>query len=90
MTNVSLWALIWTPYAFVVLSAVIGSKSSVTPLLSQVPAFMAKTASCLNPIVFAMSHPKYREALTTELPCLGVEEYAAEDNSTKETKPEKA
>jgi len=90
VTNVSLWALIWTPYAFVVLSAVIGSKASVTPLLSQVPSFCAKTASCLNPIVFAMSHPKYREALTTELPCLGVEEYAADDNKTMETKPEKA
>jgi hypothetical protein len=30
----------------------------ITPLVSQVPSFMAKTASCLNPIVFAISHPK--------------------------------
>ena len=58
VTNVSLWAGIWSPYAFVVLLAVIGSKSSITPLLSQVPSFIAKTASCLNPIVYAMSHPK--------------------------------
>ncbi len=92
VTNVSLWAIIWTPYAFVVLLAVIGSKGSITPLLSQVPSFMAKTASCLNPIVYAMSHPKYREALTKELPCLGVEEHAEYDAGTvKETvKSEKA
>lgn len=71
MTNVSLWAAIWTPYAFVFLMAVVGSKSSITPLMSQVPSFCAKLASCLNPIVYAMSHPKYREALTKEMPCLG-------------------
>ncbi len=91
MTNVSLWAGIWTPYAFVVLTAVIGSKSSITPLMSQVPAFVAKIASCLNPVVYAMSHPKYREALTREMPCLGIEEESLDDNVTKETvKTEKA
>ena len=91
MTNVSLWAGIWTPYAFVVLTAVIGSKSSITPLMSQVPAFVAKIASCLNPVVYAMSHPKYTEALTREMPCLGIEEESLDDNVTKETvKTEKA
>lgn len=58
VTNVSLWAAIWSPYAFVVLLAVIGSKGTITPLVSQIPSFMAKTASCLNPIIYAMSHPK--------------------------------
>ena len=92
VTNVSLWAAIWSPYAFVVLLAVIGSRGSITPLLSQVPSFIAKTASCLNPIVYAMSHPKYREALTKELPCLGIEEHVDYDQgTTKETvKSEKA
>ena len=32
----------------------------------------AKTSSCLNPIVFAVSHPKFREALAKEIPCLGI------------------
>ena len=91
VTNVSLWAGIWTPYAFVVLTAVIGSKSSITPLMSQVPAFVAKIASCLNPVVYAMSHPKYREALTKEMPCLGIEESLDDNVTTKETvKAEKA
>lgn len=91
VTNVSLWAAIWTPYAFVVLTAVIGSKGTITPLLSQVPAFCAKIASCLNPVIFAMSHPKYREALTKEIPCLGIEESLEETATVKETvKQEKA
>lgn len=92
VTNVTLWAGIWTPYAMVVLLAIIGSKSTITPLLSQIPSFCAKTASCFNPIIYAMSHPKYREALTKELPCLGVEEHADYDTgTTKETvKAEKA
>jgi len=92
MTNVLLWAVIWTPYAFVVMTAAIGGKASITPLLSQIPSFMAKLASCLNPIVYALSHPKYREALTKELPCLGIEEVADYDvGTTKETvKSEKA
>lgn len=47
-----------TPYAFVVMTAAVGGKASITPLLSQIPSFMAKLASCLNPIVYALSHPK--------------------------------
>ena len=36
------------------------------------PSFAAKTSSCLNPIVFAVSHPKFREAIAKEIPCLGI------------------
>jgi len=93
ITNVSLWAGIWSPYAFVVLLGCVGSSSSITPLLSQIPSFVAKFASCLNPVVYAMSHPKYREALTRELPCLGIEEHVVEasQGTVKETvKTEKA
>ena len=58
VTNVLLWACIWSPYAFIVFLAGVGSKSSITPLVSQLPSFFAKVASCLNPIVYAISHPK--------------------------------
>ncbi|CAB4058944.1 OPN4 [Lepeophtheirus salmonis] len=76
ITNVSLWAGIWTPYTLVVLAAL--------------PSFIAKTASCINPLVYAVSHPKYREALMTEVPCLGIQEQGApkkggEDQSEKQT-----
>ena len=45
----------------------------------------------MNPVIFAMSHPKYREALTKEIPCLGIEESLEETATVKETvKQEKA
>jgi len=74
ITNVMLWVTIWSPYAFVNMIAVFGNQLVVTPLVSQIPAFIAKSASCLNPVVYAISHPKYREALSREVPCLGIKE----------------
>ena len=59
LTNVALWVLIWTPYATVVMMAAFGDRGTITPLISQLPSMLAKTASCFNPIVFAMAHPKY-------------------------------
>ena len=74
ITNVLLWIFIWTPYAVVVMIAAFGNRNLVTPLVSQMPSFCAKLASVLNPIVFAISHPKFRLALSTRLPCLGIHE----------------
>ena len=45
--------------------------------------FLAKTASCINPIVYAVSHPKFREAMAKELPCFGIgEKPKCSDNAT--------
>ena len=46
----------------------------VTPLVSQLAAFGAKIASCLNPIAFALNHPVYREVLSEKMPCLGIQD----------------
>ena len=58
-------------------------RALVTPLVSQIPAFMAKIASCLNPVVFAVSHPKYREVLAEKCSCLGIGDKATDDQQTK-------
>ena len=42
ITNVLLWVCIWSPYAFVNMIAVFGNQSIVSPLVSQIPAFMGK------------------------------------------------
>lgn len=52
--------------------AAFGNRSLVTPLVSQIPAFCAKLASVLNPFVFALNHPKFREAVAQKAPCLGM------------------
>lgn len=72
ITNVSLWFTIWSPYAVVVMIAAFGDRSLVTPMVSQIPAFLAKLASVINPFIFALSHPKFRKALATKCPCLGM------------------
>jgi len=72
ITNVMLWLCTWSPYAIVCFIGCFGDMSLVTPLVSQLPSFLAKTASCLNPIVYAVSHPKFRESIAREIPCLGI------------------
>ncbi len=81
ITNVLLWATIWTPYAVIVMIAAFGKRTLVTPLVSALPAFIAKTASCINPVVFAISHPKYRAALAEHVPCFGIQEKSASSES---------
>ena len=83
ITNVALWAGIWSPYAIVVMVACFGDRTVVSPLVSQLPSFIAKLACCLNPIIFAISHPKYREALAEKCPCLGMGEKAPADTDTR-------
>ena len=60
LINVSLWIVMWTPYAFIALQGALGDQSKITPLVTTLPALIAKSASIVNPIVFAISHPKYQ------------------------------
>ena len=63
LMNVTLWVAMWTPYASIVMQGAFGDQSTITPLSTVIPALAAKSASIWNPIVFAMSHPKYRLVL---------------------------
>ena len=56
-----LWVCTWTPYMIVTVMGIasIATRDMLTPVGVCVPSFIAKSASCLNPIVFALSHPKY-------------------------------
>ena len=81
-TNVLIWATAWTPYAMICLIGCFGNRSVITPLVSQIPAFFAKAASCFNPMVFAMSHPKIRQAMASNLPCLGIKEDIAKPDES--------
>jgi len=72
VTNVLLWFCIWTPYATVSSFPSLGAAHLLTPVVAAVPGFAAKLASCLNPLVYAVSHPKFREAMAQELPCCGI------------------
>lgn len=51
----------WTPYATVALMGAFGSNRAIlTPFASMVPAVFSKTIACVDPWVYAISHPKFR------------------------------
>ena len=72
ITNVLLWFCIWTPYATVSSFPSLGVPHLLTPAVAALPGFVAKLASCLNPLVYAVSHPKFREAMAREFPGCGI------------------
>ena len=59
-----------------------GNRQAVTPMMSQIPAFLAKLASAINPVVTALSHPRFREAMFRQFPWLGVPEIVLEETKT--------
>ena len=65
-----LFLLSWTPYATVALIGQFGSTSFVTPFWSEIPVMFAKASAMHNPIVYAISHPKFRSALHKRIPWL--------------------
>ncbi|XP_068213776.1 compound eye opsin BCRH1-like [Palaemon carinicauda] len=72
--NVCLWVICWTPYAAITVQGVSGSYENITPLVTMLPALLAKSASCYNPFVYAISHPKFRLAITKHMPWFCVHE----------------
>ncbi|XP_058449627.1 opsin-3 [Malaya genurostris] len=64
----------WTPYAIVAMTGAFGDKTILTPFSTMIPAMCSKIVSCLDPWVYAISHPKYREELERRVPWLGIRE----------------
>ncbi|XP_044762149.1 opsin, ultraviolet-sensitive-like isoform X2 [Coccinella septempunctata] len=58
-----LWVVSWTPYATVALLGIFGYKNLITPMSSMLPAMFCKTASCIDPFIYALSHTKFKREL---------------------------
>ncbi|XP_013875620.1 melanopsin-A [Austrofundulus limnaeus] len=67
-----LYVISWSPYSTVALTAFAGYADMLTPYMNSVPAVIAKASAIHNPIIYAITHPKYRIALARYIPCLGV------------------
>merc|ERR1719431_1639007 len=68
------------------------AKDMVNPLFTIWGALFAKANAIYNPVIYAISHPKYRAALEKKMPCLVCKpepNYEAEVESTA-TVPEKS
>uniref|UniRef100_A0A8C8RPI2 Opsin 4 n=1 Tax=Pelusios castaneus TaxID=367368 RepID=A0A8C8RPI2_9SAUR len=55
-----LFVISWSPYAVVALVAFSGYSHLLTPFMNTVPAMIAKASAIHNPIIYAITHPKYR------------------------------
>lgn len=60
---IALWFIAWTPYAIVALLGISKYRFLLTPFGSMLPAFFCKTAACLNPYVYALTHPRFRQEI---------------------------
>lgn len=69
-----LFVCAWTPYAIVAMIGAFGNRKLLTPVATMIPAVTAKVVSCIDPFVYAISHPRYRAALEKKLPWLGIRE----------------
>ncbi|XP_069835289.1 melanopsin [Dendropsophus ebraccatus] len=65
-----LYVVSWSPYSTVALVAFAGYANILTPYMNSVPAVIAKASAIHNPIIYAITHPKYRMALAKYIPCL--------------------
>uniref|UniRef100_A0A8C7XP32 Opsin 4a (melanopsin) n=1 Tax=Oryzias sinensis TaxID=183150 RepID=A0A8C7XP32_9TELE len=67
-----LYVISWSPYSTVALTAFAGYADMLTPYMNSIPAVIAKASAIHNPIIYAITHPKYRMALAKYIPGLGV------------------
>lgn len=68
--TVGLWFIAWTPYLTIAWSGIFSSRKHLTPLATIWGAVFAKAVAVYNPIVYGISHPKYRAALLQKFPSL--------------------
>ncbi|KAM9844982.1 melanopsin-like [Aulostomus maculatus] len=65
-----LFIISWSPYSVVALTATAGYAHLLTPYMNSVPAVIAKASAIHNPIIYAITHPKYRAAIGRYIPLL--------------------
>ncbi|XP_055840462.1 opsin Rh3 isoform X3 [Episyrphus balteatus] len=75
----------WTPYGVMSLIGAFGDKSLLTPGVTMIPACTCKMVACIDPYVYAISHPKYRLELQKRLPWLAINEKGPETASAAST-----
>ena len=83
LMTISLWFMAWTPYLIINFTGVL-TKSKITPLATIWGSLFAKANAVYNPIIYGISHPKYRAALTKKYPalaCAGEPDVVAEVQS---------
>lgn len=64
----------WAPYAIVALIGEFGDSSVVTRLTAGVPCLIAKLSTVINPLIYALLHPMFRQKLVSLGACTETEQ----------------
>lgn len=84
LMTITLWFMAWTPYMIINIGGTI-HKPMITPLFTIWGSVFAKANAVYNPIVYAISHPKYRAAMEKKLPCLSCATEREDDSSPSQS-----
>nr|BAQ54943.1 opsin, long-wavelength sensitive type [Indolestes peregrinus] len=82
LMTISLWFLAWTPYLVINFSGIFQTMT-ISPLFTIWGSVFAKANAVYNPIVYGISHPKYRAALNEKLPMLACGSDGPSDNQSQ-------
>nr|BAQ54861.1 opsin, long-wavelength sensitive type [Anax parthenope] len=85
LMTISLWFMAWTPYLIINFAGIFETMT-ISPLVTIWGSLFAKASAVYNPIVYGISHPKYRAALNEKLPflvCGGTENNAQGDGQSQ-------
>lgn len=69
LMTISLWFMAWTPYLVINFTGIF-EWQPITPLATIWGSLFAKANAVYNPIIYGISHPKYRAALFQKFPSL--------------------
>ncbi|XP_012058876.1 PREDICTED: rhodopsin [Atta cephalotes] len=69
LMTISLWFMAWTPYLIINFAGIFET-TKISPLFTIWGSLFAKANAVYNPIVYGISHPKYRAALFQRFPSL--------------------
>ncbi|KAM7362753.1 rhodopsin 6 [Cochliomyia hominivorax] len=85
LVTITLWFLAWTPYTIINYAGIFESMA-LSPLSTICGSVFAKANSVCNPIVYGLSHPKYKQVLKEKIPCLACgKDDTASDSRTQAT-----
>uniref|UniRef100_A0A182QP70 G-protein coupled receptors family 1 profile domain-containing protein n=1 Tax=Anopheles farauti TaxID=69004 RepID=A0A182QP70_9DIPT len=81
LVTISLWFMAWTPYTVINYTGVFKT-ANISPLATIWGSVFAKANAVYNPIVYGISHPKYRAALLRRFPSLACSDAPAADDKS--------
>nr|APY20654.1 long wavelength sensitive opsin [Pogonus chalceus] len=81
LMTISLWFVAWTPYLVINYAGIFETKK-ISPLATIWGSLFAKANAVYNPIVYGISHPKYRAVLLEKFPTLACAPPPPEDTAS--------